>query len=361
MAIRNPYSGADFAGVQVASLTHEHQATVTNFNKWYTEGFRHFGISEYYPSNPARTYPLTNIASLTPPADAIGCPNAEHHSLTNASGHFAAVGSTLSTGTVSTGYGGTWTDWVDAAVAAMLYPNSGAIIANHPQLSYPGDTRMMEMLDYSPHVAGIEIWNGLADWYYPGKTGWAVNTWHHILLTGRRCYGFGAPDHWAAFSGNPGNPATARGRNMLVLPTGFAALSSAAKEQACLEAYYNGEFYVALESTSPVLSDVTADASEVSVTFGSSCDIHFVVGRIGEDDPYESTPVTGTTATYTLQEGDIYVRAVGTLSEFEVSLTQPIMYLEVSEVPAGETWGATIKRRLFLQADFDCCPWLKFN
>src|SRR5690606_19172982 len=123
---------------------------------------------------------------------------------------------------------------------AMLYENAGGIFVNHPHLSYMGNEAVRRMLDHSPYVLGIEVYNYLADWNY-GGLGWARDTWHRILSTGRRCYGSAVPDHFSSDT----NPTPMRGRNRLILPASYATMTRSEREQACLEAYFRGHWYAA--------------------------------------------------------------------------------------------------------------------
>jgi hypothetical protein len=329
----------DWAGEQIASLSHAHAFSRQQLGAIVAAGYEHVAISNYYPSNPATSFPLSNLSAPGDvPDNVIAGPNAEHFDFSNtAGGHFCAIGSTFATGGPTSGYGKSWQEFVNGAVAAMIYPSAGGICINHPALNYCGDQIVQQMLDYNPAVLGLEIWNSSGDWYYSGR-GWGVQAWHNILVTGRRCYGFGATDHWAQF-GVQGTATTdangrsvivppARGMNRLLLPSGFSALSAAEKERACLEAYFEGRSYVALEATSPRLVKLTADATSMTVAFDANCAIDFVWARPRDRAARTTSGGTGTSATYTRHGDEVYVRAVGTISAYEKSLTHPVMFIE---------------------------------
>src|SRR5690606_19812919 len=96
------------------------------------------------------------------------------------------------------GVGTTWQAWVDDVAAELLYANGGGICVNHPNGDYPGTLVMLQMLDYSPLVLGIEAYNSF--WRNPETQGdefwkrWGLQAWHEILVTGRMCFGFGGSD-----------------------------------------------------------------------------------------------------------------------------------------------------------------------
>lgn len=335
MAIRNPYANVDWSGEKVPGLTHAHGTTAAHYNDWIAQGYKHLAPTNYYPSDPARTYPLTNITGIGAiPDDVIGGAGAEHHSFTDMGGHVCAFGSLFASGTPNpggTGYEGPWRDFVDDFVSDLLFPEAGGLIFAHPKLSFAGIPALIEALDYSPYVLGIEVYSHLTDWNY-GINPFAYDAWHAVLATGRRCWGVGVPDH----RDDPeSSPEIALGRNMLLVPSSYATMSRSEREQSCLEAYYEGRWYVAVAPTSPELVNVTADADEVSVEFAESCDIKFVYALPGDAVARESATTTGTSATYTVRGDEVYVRAVGTgAGEDEISLTQPIMFMDAAEIEA---------------------------
>jgi hypothetical protein len=338
MAIRNPYATVDWSGSQVPGLSHAHGADKNDLEAMVADGYRCLGFSNYRPSDPSRAYPLTNMTGVTEAdvaADVIGIPNAEIFGFADANGLESGFGSMLITGADDTGdietdvgYNGPWRSFVDEWTAELLYANAGGISLNHPHLSFAGVPMAKQWLDYSPYVLGIEIFNHLGDWFYDGR-GWALDIWHELLVTGRRCYGFGAPDHTDV----EGAPETRHGSNRLLVPSAYATMTRSQREQACLEAYYNGQWYVAIAGTSPELAGVAVDGSSVSVEFAESCDIKFVYALPGDAAARESATTTGTSAAYTLRGDEVYVRAVGTGSGTdEISLTQPVMFMDVQGI-----------------------------
>jgi len=94
--VENPYAGVDWDTWQTLdSMSHQHQGqTDTSRAMFYAMGYRHLAFSNYYPSCPT---PLSeSFASAHP--DALGCPNAEHHSFTDSGLHANGLGSLTVTG-----------------------------------------------------------------------------------------------------------------------------------------------------------------------------------------------------------------------------------------------------------------------
>ncbi len=338
-----PYAAVDWAGSQVASLTHIHVSDypppaddLTYFNALVALGYRHLAISNYYPSGYEHSYPLTNLTGVTTvPDDVIGCPNAEHHSFINSPAHFAGVGCLLITGDTESGYGGAWQSFFDEAAANMQYEDGGGFIINHPTISPLTHVQVAQYLDHSPLVLGIEVYSNLVSWDPDyNSDGYALEHWHRALVSGRRCYGIASSDHWLESSGHPEET---MGANRLLVPSSYAAATREEREHLCLQAYRRGEWYAAVSFDSPVLTGMTADEDEITVTFADSCDITFVWARIGDPSPRTTDTVTGTTATYTVRGDEVYVRAVGRTSDTEVSMTQPVMYRTREQVKAVET------------------------
>ncbi|MGI6088148.1 MAG: hypothetical protein ACOYCD_09470 [Kiritimatiellia bacterium] len=93
--IRNPYAGLDWDKVEyMHSMSHQHGAA-KEVDYLYSRGYRHFPISNYYPSKPF--YPAPEKLMQKYP-DAVFAPNAEQHSCTDINIHWNAVGSFYTTG-----------------------------------------------------------------------------------------------------------------------------------------------------------------------------------------------------------------------------------------------------------------------
>ncbi len=91
----NPYEEVQWETTEyLHSFTHQHTRS-SNLPALWDMGFRHFPISNYYPSKPL--YPLPAEFVRDNPG-AIGAPNAEQHSTLDSHIHFNAVGSFYTTG-----------------------------------------------------------------------------------------------------------------------------------------------------------------------------------------------------------------------------------------------------------------------
>lgn len=94
-AVMNPYEEVRWETTEyLHSFTHLH-ASSGQLQALWEMGFRHFPISNYYPSKPL--YPLPSEFVREHP-DAIGAPNAEQHTTTDAALHFNVIGSYYTTG-----------------------------------------------------------------------------------------------------------------------------------------------------------------------------------------------------------------------------------------------------------------------
>lgn len=94
--LEDPYDGVDWSSwVPLESMSHQHGGqTDKSRDLFYEMGYRHLAFSNYYPSAPT---PLSEAWAAAHP-DALGCPNAEHHSFTDAGLHCNPIGSFTSTG-----------------------------------------------------------------------------------------------------------------------------------------------------------------------------------------------------------------------------------------------------------------------
>lgn len=301
-AVADPYQGLDWSAAKhVGSGTHIHCRSQRELEIMYRRGMRHLAISNYYPSAPCtreererqffveqpfctikgkgyveETFrwneiladPSTGWAETLPPElrekmpfqvggpifhaipdDVIICPNAEHHSTTDQSGHFNSVGSTFASGNFDVrskhkladhgyllGLGMPWKEAFDRILDRLVYPDGGGITINHPVWSGQKLESVLAMLDHDPRVLGLEIWNHTCE-QLNGK-GWALEMWDQVLATGRRCYGFSVSDH--VQSTDPGF----LGYNVLLIDPNVPA---AELPHACLKAYRDGRFYCVLE------------------------------------------------------------------------------------------------------------------
>jgi len=91
----NPYDNIRWETTEyLHSFSHQHVSPKQLPEMWEI-GYRHFPVSNYYPSKPL--YPLPETFRRMYP-EALGAPNAEQHSTTDNSIHFNAIGSYYTTG-----------------------------------------------------------------------------------------------------------------------------------------------------------------------------------------------------------------------------------------------------------------------
>lgn len=260
--MRNPYENVVWDSImEIPSLSHAHcvKDRTDRFMMYYNGGIRHFGISNYYPSEPY--YPLSDYyKGIEIPSDAISCPNAEHHGLHldgawNSKLHINGVASFYSSNPEATqiGIDKPWQYCLDQIFKNLQFSDGGGATINHPTYTNLNSKQIISMLDYDDRVLGIEIINFEED---------NTELWDKILLTGRKCYGFCVPDHDVEV-----HEVNFIGRNVL--------LCNEPSEHECAKAYREGRFYGAKYNTSlkfnsieydnGVLSVSTTDANTISV------------------------------------------------------------------------------------------------
>ena len=320
----NPYSGINWGThLQIHSISHAHSTTQEEFNYLYEDGIRHFPISNYYLSTPF--YPLGDF--ITPPLDAIGCPNAEHHGMTDTQLHLCAIGSTFTSGTEDTqaaiGVNANWRSTFASVISTLIYTNGGGITLNHPIWSKLPFLDILKFLDYSQLVLGVEIYN---DSSVEDKTNAPITLWDKILSTGRRCWGFCVSDHSAR-----NLDAVWNGRNILLTPD--------TTEQSCAVAYRNGAFYGALKGNGLTFTNITVTSSQIQVSTNQATRIEFFSNKGRVKQVYEPTAV------YALNREEIFVRMEAFDASGERLFSQPIMFKNVSDV-------ATIQRRKRYYRDY---------
>jgi len=133
---------------------------------------------------------------------------------------------------------GTLKDAAGRPIEGILFPDAGGITINHPRCSLEN---VLELLDFSPRVLGIEVWNQHTGFGGPGMGYYQL--WDKSLQTGRRCLGFFVKDH--VFFG--------RGRNVLLVSRPPTATRQEREHEALL-AYREGRFF-------GMLGALAADAS----------------------------------------------------------------------------------------------------
>ena len=316
--LTNPYQNVSFVNaLRIQSVSHAHTrgnvpeggslfptSEPEKIQMLYSHGIRHFAISNYHPSAP--TYPLIEHWP-DKPSDAIGCPNAEYYdfsrSTTNPQGyplHANCIGGTL----VNYGMHVPWTVGFLQMLNTLILEDGGGITINHPYYSEtPISTDVAcAMLDFDDRVLGIEVYNGDAN---SPETADETPMWDKILLTGRRCWGFGVPD-WGAYNGGQW-----KGRNILLVDE--------ATENACLRAYRNGEFYVAYYGSGLTFTSIEANDSGISVSTNGATAIHIFVDGV-------KTEYSTSNAVKRFSSVPIYARVEAFDQTGERIMSQPIIF-----------------------------------
>lgn len=334
----NPYKDTDWGSVtRTPSTNHWHQDASSSgvpeqgdtvFWAMYYSGLKHIAISAYYPSRPA--YPIDNnwwfsLPESEQPSDTISSPNTEGHSL-KTSMHFGTIGSfwenTLSQEQWLEVDKSDYLDYPEVfsdVINQLQYPDGGGVIINHPLRAFGSGSptvirdKILQLLEFDEeHVLGIEAFNYRSEEPRYNFRGNALHIWDEVLMTGTRCWGFFVSDRHGA--GVPkgseidirytGEYYSGLGRNILLLNT--------PTEHEALRAYRNGNFYGAMWGDRIIFTRIEAvgndfivetDAAE-KIVFHSASEINGVVSMNPE------VTVIGSSATYTVDETTIFVRAV---------------------------------------------------
>ena len=279
--MNNPYSGVSFES-QIIGVTHAHCVSQAEFERLYGGGIRHFAISNYYPSAPV--YPLSELFSDVPD-DAISCPNAEfaHFTSSPTSLHLNGVGSTWSAGNEEdTSPHKGWRESVGNILENLLYSDGGGVTLNHPVWSGLPFKKCIEILDFDNRILGIEIINTNTD-----NLTESLALWDAILATGRKCYAFAVPDHYAQTHS---------------IWVGFESILSESDNHSCLQAYRNGAFYSRVKNTNLVFTGISVEGSTLTVTTDNANSIQLITNNGTQE-------TQGNSATYTFGRNDVYVRA----------------------------------------------------
>lgn len=312
----NPYETVSWSDCKsVVSVSHAHcdlngqlQANAKPAFAHLAQTAEHLAISNYYPSVP--TYPLDDYEADygSVPDGVIGSPNAEHICFgAYPRMHINSLGSFFSSGNGRTWNGTGWDRDEPIGVGGESWPvvfrnilnelqfsDGGGITVNHPKWSQLSAQDITPMLDFDSRVLGIEIFNDscrtdtTTNEDFQMNTGWALDLWDEILLTGRRCWGFCVPDHRAESGAQNGLPWY--GRNILLVP--------AKTERDCLKAYRDGAFYSKLGTSDLAFTGISLENGVLTVTADGASAISVIIDGV----PYAYTePVR-------IPESAVYVR-----------------------------------------------------
>lgn len=317
---KNPYQNIPWEQIQdITSVTHAHILWEPN-NGYYPQPqfealqakYDHLAISSYHPSAPM--YPLEqhfeNINS-----NILSSPNAEFAGFTGESSnlHLNAVGSLFSSRTGGDGGIGTLAEFVQEAEACMI-GNGGIITINHPawtvyKMNNNGTvntttaadmvSKIISIMDLSDRVAALEVWNASCE--KNSQTGISTEIWDGVLSLGRQIYATAVPDHYVQY---PAQDETAYGcgfNHMLV----FNKTS-----EEVLAAYRTGRFYTTQYDDDLKLTYIHQNKTSGSESYNNieiqvAAEATFLF-KTATRSVEITTPATS--ATFTPQDGDIYVR-----------------------------------------------------
>lgn len=305
--IRNPYADVLWGSVHyIPSLSHTHIKNQTHLDTAYNHGIRHLAISNYHPSEPY--YPLEDNFSNVP-SDLIASPNAEHYGATNSNVHFNAVGSLKEWD----GVRDTWRYGFDEV--ARESPNRCGITINHPTWSNLNYATIKAMVEYSPNVMGIEVYNmgcnGGLEFNPRHSRGWAEHTWDRLLTDGVYSLGFfGAPDHEV----NKGVDWI--GRQILLVDNNT--------QENCEDSYHSGASYGKMYNSDFKFTNIEANDNSVTVATNNGVQIEFIT-QLGK------TVYSGNQATHELTGDEMYVRIVAKDASGDRLFSQPIQYSVINE------------------------------
>jgi len=174
------------------------------------------------------------------PASLLEVPNAEHHGFSDSAGvHITAPGCTAASssfdlrghfgmeryGNIRLGAPVPWQEGFRHLLDSRTVPDGGGIIIAHPAWSHLPVDLLCRMLDFSPDVLGMEIYNHNCRVSF---SDFSDTLWDVVLSTGRQCFGFCVQDH-------PTEDCKWMGRIEL-LPEERTA-------ESCLRAMHQGRFY----------------------------------------------------------------------------------------------------------------------
>ena len=368
---RNPYRNIDWKHqIRVTGCSHLHCTTPEEFTAAVNSGLEFATFSNYYPSAPC--YPIAAIRENTfklgqpsyildgkvmrerldyrrlyaewgedpsqlpasegellfPPAPEgfMEAPNAEHHLFSdyNVYLHVTCPGSFFASGNcdrnrqsvlarhgIHVGTHMPWRKAFDAMIDALMIPDGGGIVINHPHWSHLPHRFLCEMLDHDPRVLGLEVINTDCG---PDMTAAAESQWDEVLGTGRQCYGFCVQDH------QHGEQLLGR---CVLLPEERTA-------ESCLRAYRQGRFYGAVKGRGLDFESVEFDGR----TLRARCDKEAIMLLLSRRGVLVEL-WTGRELLYTVPDADrgkdVFLRVTAMNKESgEKLFTQPFMLVQPS-------------------------------
>ena len=188
------------------------------------------------------------------PENILEAPNAEHSNFSDTTPqlHITAPGTTFTSGhfddradkcgLIGRGFAAgcnlPWREAFKRILDTLVIPDGGGIIINHPAWSYLRPDFICEMLDFSPEVLGLEVYNGTSRKTYAD---FSDPLWDAVLATGRQCYGFCAVDHLKNGAWN--------GRSVILTPDRSV--------EGCLRALRQGHFYGVIRGSGAAFEEIS--------------------------------------------------------------------------------------------------------
>lgn len=284
---KNPYRNVVWGSVRdITSVSHAHCTTQEQFETLQAH-YNHVAISNYYPAIPY--YPLSNY--FTGVGSTLASPNAEQtrFAWADAHLHMNSLGSFLAAGnTENNNFDGDTYSMVQLTSQTLKQNSGGGVTINHPKWSGLSKQTIEDLINRGG-VLGIEIWNASCE-NSSGK-GDSTDIWDSVLADRVQCYGFAVPDHEAQYA--PLEDRQPFGYNHMLVINGT--------EEEILSAYRMGHFYTTLYNDGLTLEELSVTSGTVSVEVSESSTITFKTAT-------RTVSATGTTASFTQQDGDIYVR-----------------------------------------------------
>ena len=306
--VENPYHDVLFGNdIIVPTTTHDHCTAQSAIDAMLGKGLTALAISNYHPSTPF--YPVSDHG-LSVGAGVTEIPNAEHVDFTNAQCHLNSIGSMFSSGSAPGetpgGVNDTWQRGIIMMKRQFLSPELGSITVNHPTWTGLPLRTILDILDFDESVVGLEIYNQDADVNF--SKGWALDTWDNILKTGRRCFGFAVPDHYAESS----DKQNWKGRINLFVPENT--------QENCMSAIRHGRFFIQLYHTSLALTGLEVSGRRVTVSVSTSATIKTIINGAVFDTS------VGTSKTVTVPDDAVYVRFEAATAN-DTIYTNPVMFM----------------------------------
>ena len=285
---RNPYERIPWDDIlDVTSVSHVHCTTQTEFDTLKGK-YQHIALSNYHPSK--AWYPLDKYFSDI--GNVLGSPNAEHAYFTDVPSkcHLNSLGSYYSDPTVNP-WGGSPVEFIEEALKGMKMSTGGGVIINHPYWSGLTAANIIDIMNSTTGVIALEVWNATCE--RDNSKGNSEAIWDSVLSNGKQIFATAVPDHEAQY--HPSENTYGFGYNHMLVTN--------ATEDEILNAYKIGRFYCTLYNDGLTLKEIGISSGTVSIEVSEAAIFKFITAT-----RTVTTESASTTATFTTQDGDVYVR-----------------------------------------------------